>query len=128
MYLYSYFNLDNRGGGLSTQRYGLCTPRKGSWYPFYRELDGSQGRSGRVWELSPTLGFDYQTVYIVQKSRCTDYAIRTHFVTDLGLNLLNQLVYLLVSVTRIMALVIWVEWRKVRMKAVHERHSKQIAR
>ena len=43
-------------------------------YPLYRRLGGPQGRSGRVWKISPLPGFDPQTVQPVQ-SRYTDCAI-----------------------------------------------------
>ena len=42
-------------------------------YPFYRRLDGPQGRSGQVRTISPPLGFDPRTVQPVG-SRYTDYA------------------------------------------------------
>ena len=31
-------------------------------YPLYRRLDGPRCRSGRVWKISPLLGFDPRTV------------------------------------------------------------------
>ena len=43
-------------------------------YPLYRRLGGPQGRSGRVWKISPPLGFDPRTVHPVA-SRYTDWAI-----------------------------------------------------
>ena len=96
------------GGGWSTQRPDRLTPKKETWYPLYRGLGGPQLRSGRVWKVSPTSGFDSQIVHLVE-SWYTDYAIWTHTVTDFGLNLLYQLVYLLVSVKRIVGLVYLVE-------------------
>ena len=48
-------------------------PRK-MWYPFYKRLDGPQGRSGRVRKISPPLGFDPRTVQLVP-SRYTVYVI-----------------------------------------------------
>jgi len=43
-------------------------------YPLYRRLGGPQSRSGRVRKISPTPGFDPQTVQPVG-TRYTDYAI-----------------------------------------------------
>jgi hypothetical protein len=40
-------------------------------YPLYRRLDGPQGRSGRLWKISPPPGFDPWTVQLVA-SRYTD--------------------------------------------------------
>jgi len=37
-------------------------------YPRYRKLDRSQGRSGRVWQISPPLGFDPWTLQPVVSS------------------------------------------------------------
>ena len=53
-------------------------------YPLYRRLGGPQGRSGRVENLSPQLGFDPLTVQPVA-SRYTDWAIRPTYgvTTDL---------------------------------------------
>ena len=48
-------------------------------YPLYRRLGRPQGRSGRVWKISPPPGFDPRTVQPVA-SRCTDWAIPTQFV------------------------------------------------
>ena len=45
-------------GGWSTPRPSRFTPRKDLRYPLYRRLGGLQGRSGRVWKISPLLGFD----------------------------------------------------------------------
>ena len=46
-------------------------------YPLYKRLGGPQGRSGRVWKISPTPGFDPRTVQPVV-NRCTDWAIPAH--------------------------------------------------
>ena len=43
-------------------------------YPLYRRLGGPQGRSGRVWKISPSPGFDPRTAQLVA-SRYTDWAI-----------------------------------------------------
>jgi hypothetical protein len=43
-------------------------------HSLYGRLGGPQGRSGRVWKISPLLGFDPRTVQPVA-SRCNDYAI-----------------------------------------------------
>ena len=59
------------GGGWSTPRPGRFTPGKETRYPLYRRLGGPQGRSGRVRKISPTPGFDPQTVQPVA-SRYTD--------------------------------------------------------
>ena len=55
------------------------TPRKETWYPLYRRLDGPEGRSGRVRKilLHPTPGFDPRTVQPVA-SRCNDCTILAH--------------------------------------------------
>ena len=44
-------------------------------YPLYRRLGGPQGRSGRVWKISPPPGFDPRTAQPVA-SRYTDWAIQ----------------------------------------------------
>jgi len=41
-------------------------------YPLYRRLSGSQGRSGRVWKISPLPEFDPRSVQPAA-SRYTDY-------------------------------------------------------
>jgi hypothetical protein len=46
-------------------------------YSLHRRLQGTQGRSGRVWNISLTSGFDRQTVKIVA-SLCTGYVILAH--------------------------------------------------
>jgi len=43
-------------------------------YPLSRRSGGPQGRSGRVWKISPSLGFDSLTVQPIV-SRYTDRAI-----------------------------------------------------
>ena len=61
------------GVGWSAPRLGRFTPGK-TRYPLYRRLGGPQGRSGRVWKMSPPPGFDPRTVQAVA-SRYTDWAI-----------------------------------------------------
>ena len=46
-------------------------------YPLRRRLGGPQGRNGRVWKISPSPGFDPQTIQPVAR-RYTDYASPTH--------------------------------------------------
>ena len=46
-----------------------------NWYPFYRRLDGPQGRSGNLRKVSPPPGFDPRTVQPVA-IRYTDYNTR----------------------------------------------------
>jgi hypothetical protein len=55
------------------------TPRSGRFtpgmtrYPLYRRLGGAQGRSGRIWKISPQPGFDPRTVQPVasRNFQCT---------------------------------------------------------
>ena len=63
-----------RGWG-SASRSGRSLPPGKIRYPLYRRLGGPQGRSGQVWKISPTPGFDPRTVQPVA-SRYTDYATR----------------------------------------------------
>jgi hypothetical protein len=60
------------GVGWSTPRHSRFTPGKDT-VPLYRRLVGPQGRSGRVWKISPPppAGFDPLTVQAVA-SRYTD--------------------------------------------------------
>ena len=46
-------------------------------YRLYMRLGRPQGRSGRVWKISPRAGFDPRTVQLVA-SRYTDHAIPAH--------------------------------------------------
>jgi len=55
-------------------RPGRFTPVTEIRYPLYRRLGGPQGRSGRVWKISPLPEFDPQTFQPVA-SRYTDWAI-----------------------------------------------------
>jgi hypothetical protein len=55
----------------------LELPSGKTWYPLYRRLGGPQGQSGRVWKISPPLGFNPWTVQPVT-SRYTDWAIPAH--------------------------------------------------
>ena len=64
--------LDEMGG----QRHFQATLPPGKiQYPLYRRLDGSQGRSGRLRNISPSPGFDSRTVQSVP-SRYTVYAVQ----------------------------------------------------
>jgi hypothetical protein len=62
------------GGGWSTPRPGRFTHRKEIRYPFYRRLGRPQGRSGRLWKISPLPGFGPRTVQPVA-TRYTDCSI-----------------------------------------------------
>ena len=75
----SYLSLTSAlvGGGWLTPRPGRFTHGKETRYPLYRRLGGPQCRSGRVWKISPPLGFDPRTVQPVASSY-TEYAIPTH--------------------------------------------------
>ena len=62
------------------QRHTLASLTPGmTWYPLYRRLGGSHGRSGQVRKISPPPGFDPQTVQAVA-SRYTTWAIPAHIV------------------------------------------------
>ena len=68
--------------GVGGQRYrpaALCLGK--TRYPLYRRMGGPQGRSGRVWKISPPPGFDPRTVQPVA-SRYTDWAISAHIFTS----------------------------------------------
>jgi len=62
-----------------------------TWYPLYRMLGGPQGWSGRVWEISPPLGFDPWTIQPIA-SRFIDCAIPAHaaFSITEGNGLINK--------------------------------------
>jgi len=61
--------------GVGGQRHAPAVlPPEKARYPLCRRLGGPQGRSGRVWKISPPLGFDPRTVQSVA-SRYTDCAI-----------------------------------------------------
>jgi hypothetical protein len=66
------------GSGWSTPHPGCLTsplaPQKKTWYPLYRRLGGSKGRSGRVRKFSLTPRFDPRTIQPVA-SRYTDWTI-----------------------------------------------------
>jgi len=59
-----------KGGEWSAARPGRTLPPGKTWYPFYRRLGGSQGRSGWAENLVPT-GIRSRTVQPVV-SRYTD--------------------------------------------------------
>jgi len=65
---------DRRTRRGSASRLGHTLPPSNTRYPFYRRLDGPQGRSGRAENLAPT-GIRSRTVQPVA-SRNTDWATR----------------------------------------------------
>jgi hypothetical protein len=66
--------------GVGGQRHApAALPPGKTRYPMYMRLDGPQGRSGRVWKISPQPGFDPRTVQPVA-SRYTDYATPAHML------------------------------------------------
>jgi hypothetical protein len=70
---YCFFNLCARRGGWSTPFPTALPPGK-TRYPLCRSLGEPQGRSGRVWRISPPPGFEPLTVD-PGASRYTDWAI-----------------------------------------------------
>jgi hypothetical protein len=64
-------------GGWSMLHPGGLTPRRDTWYPSCRKLNGPQGWSGEVWKILLLLGFDPQTVQPIA-SCYTNYAIPAH--------------------------------------------------
>ena len=60
VWLYFCFNLGARWGGWLTPRLGRLTSCEESRYASYRRPGGPQGRSGRVWKISP-VGVSIQT-------------------------------------------------------------------
>ena len=68
--------------GVGSQRHATAAIAPGKTrYPLYRSLGGPQGRSGRVWYISPPLGFDPRTVLPVE-IRYTDWAIPAHIINE----------------------------------------------
>jgi len=64
--------------GVDGQRHTpAALPPEKTRYALCRRLDGPQGRSGRVWKISPLPEFDPRTVHPVA-SRYTDWATPTH--------------------------------------------------
>ena len=63
--------LEGSEGSVSCPSHSL--PSGKTRYPLYRRLGGPQGWSGHVWKISPSLGFDPQTIQPVA-IRYTDYA------------------------------------------------------
>ena len=61
------------GGEGTASRPDRSLPRGKTGYPLYRGLGGHEGRSGQVWKISPSPGFDLRTVQPVA-IRYTDYA------------------------------------------------------
>ena len=74
-----YLTLTLDGVGVQRHASAVLPPRK-SRYSLYSRLVGPQGRSGRVRKISPTPGFDPQTVQRVATSCCTDNAMAAHKV------------------------------------------------
>ena len=60
--LYSYFNLEARCGWVISATPRPLYPSWENGYPFYRNLGGSQSRSGRVRKALPPPGFYPRTV------------------------------------------------------------------
>ena len=59
----STLSLTSTLDGISGQRHApAALPPGKTRYPLYSRLGGLQGRSGRVWKISPTSGFDPRTV------------------------------------------------------------------
>ena len=71
--LYSFLTTALEGGEGSASSPGHSLPSGKTRYPLYRRLGGPQGRSGRVWKISPPPGFDPRTFQPVASSY-TDYA------------------------------------------------------
>ena len=63
--------LDGMGG---QHHASAALPPGETRYPLYRRLYGPQGRSGRVWKISPQPGFDPRTVQLVA-NRHTDCVV-----------------------------------------------------
>jgi len=57
----------------------LLYPKKKTWYPLYRRVDGPQGRSGQVQTISRPPGLDPQTIQPVA-SHYADWAVLDHAV------------------------------------------------
>jgi hypothetical protein len=57
--------------------------------PNLHETGGPQGRSGLVWKIFPSPGFDLRTTQPVA-SRCIDYAIPAHVEKNQCLNFLHE--------------------------------------
>jgi hypothetical protein len=65
--LYYFFNLGARRTVLSQRHASAALPKgKDTLYPFYRRLDGHQGRSGGVRKISPPPGLDLRIVHPVE--------------------------------------------------------------
>jgi hypothetical protein len=61
--------------GVGGQRHAPADlPTGKTLYPLNRRLGGPQGRSGRVWKISPPMGFDPRPAHPVA-NRYTDWAI-----------------------------------------------------
>jgi hypothetical protein len=73
-----FFNLGARWGAGGQHHVLAALPLGKTWYPLYRRLRGPQGWSVEVQKISPSLGFDSQTVQPVA-IRYTDWAILDNF-------------------------------------------------
>ena len=56
------FPLMQHGGGWSMPFLGCFIPGKGTWYPLYGRVGGSQSHFGQVQNILPPPCFDIQTV------------------------------------------------------------------
>ena len=72
-------------GGWLTPRPGRFIPWKETRYSFYSRLGGPQGRSGRVWKISPPPGSDARSVQPVV-SHCNDWDTLTHYLKIISVN------------------------------------------
>jgi hypothetical protein len=71
-YMYSStLSLTSVLDGVGGQRHAPAALPPGTGHPLYRRLGRSKGRSGRMWKISPTPGFDPRNVQSVA-SRYTD--------------------------------------------------------
>ena len=82
-------------GGWLALRPGRFTPGKELVPILYRRSGGSEGRSGRVWNISPPPGFDPRTVQPVA-SRPTDWGIAAQLQRLCYIKLIYFLMHLLV--------------------------------
>jgi len=57
----------------------LFYPKKETWYPLYRRMDGPQGWSGQIQNISCPPGLDLQTVQPVA-GRYADWTVWAHTV------------------------------------------------
>jgi hypothetical protein len=74
VWLCPYSNSALEGGGWPAPHPDRFSPEKETRYPLYRRLSVFWDRAGRVWKISPTLGFESRTFQAVA-TRYTDWAI-----------------------------------------------------